>query len=161
MWSIMPVSNDGNSPTTQWLCRASNQWGAEVNALEDRMEKEISTKDVCNAIRMNKGLFNEEASLPLTFPLPIQFFHYSEWEVRAAGPQSWVYCRLGLPGSKHNQIICHKDIFHLCTSCKGQALMCKLTTAGICCYVMFSFSKNNYSFYYLNNWCVINQTSLC
>lgn len=92
-------------------------WG--VNTLGDRMEKENSTKDVCNAIRMNKGLFNEEASLPLTLPLPIQLFHYSEREVRAAGLQSWVYWRLRLTRSKPNQIISQRDICYDFTSCKS------------------------------------------
>lgn len=71
MVSAIPVSNDCNSPSTVWVYGASHQRGAEVNTLEDRTEKESSTKDGCNAIRMNKRLFNEEASLPLTFPLPL------------------------------------------------------------------------------------------
>lgn len=75
------------------------------------MEKESSTNEVCNAIRMNEGLFNEEASFPLMLPLPIQLFHYSEWEVRAAGLQSWVYWRLRLTRSKHNHTISQNDIF--------------------------------------------------
>lgn len=61
---------------------------------------------------MNKGVFNEEASPPLTLPLPVQLFHYSEWEVRAAGPPSWVYWRRRLTGSKHNQIMCSKGHFY-------------------------------------------------
>lgn len=77
------------------------------------MEKESSTKDVCNAIRMNKGLFNEEASLPLTLPLPMQLFHYSEWEVRAAGLQRWVYWRPRLTRSKHDLITIQKDIVQI------------------------------------------------
>lgn len=51
---------------------------------------------------MNKGPFNEEASLLLTLPLPIQLFFYSEREVRAAGLQSWFYWRPTLTRSKHN-----------------------------------------------------------
>lgn len=61
------IPNDSSFPTTQWLCEASTQWEAGVNTLDDGTEKENSTKDVCNAIRMNKGLFNEEAPLLLHF----------------------------------------------------------------------------------------------
>lgn len=92
-----------------------------MNTLDDRMKKESSTKDVCNAIRMNKGLINEEASFPLTLPLPIQLFHYSEWDVRAAGLQSWVYWRLRLTRSEHNEIISEKNISYAFTACKGKS----------------------------------------
>ena len=71
MSSIMPVSNDYNSATTRWLCRASEQSGAEVNALEGKVGSGSSTKDVCNTIRVNKGLFNEEALLPVTLPVSL------------------------------------------------------------------------------------------
>ena len=104
-----------------------------LNTLEDGEEKESSTKDVCNAIRMNKGLFNEEASLPLMLPLPIQLFHYSEWEVRAAGIQGWIYWRLRLTRSKHNQITSQKDICYDSTSCKGHPVPSAPIAASIRC----------------------------
>lgn len=62
-----------------------------MNTLEHGMEKQSYTKDVYNAIRMNKGLFNEEASHPPSRSLPIQLFHYSDWKVRAAGLLIWLY----------------------------------------------------------------------
>lgn len=117
IWIMKRLTTHAVRPMTATLpppwksCRALQRRGPEVNTLEGRMERESSTKDVCNAIRMNKGLFNEEASLPLMFPLPIQLFNHCEWEVRAAGPQSWVYWKVGLAGSKHNQISCQEDFF--------------------------------------------------
>lgn len=144
----IPISNDCSSPTTQWLRKASNQWEAGVNTLEDGMEEESSTKDVCNAIRMNKGLFNEEASLPLMLPLPIQLFHYSEWEVRAAGLQSWVYWRLRLTRSKHNQITSQMDICYDLTSRKGHSLPSTPTAANIHCWFCDRFFQGMLDFFY-------------
>lgn len=99
-----------------------------MNPLDDRAQKASSTKDDCNAIRMNKELSNEEASPLLTLPLltlavsfalPIQLFHIEREkervrerereifreEVRAAGFQSGFFWALGLTRSEHNQII--------------------------------------------------------
>lgn len=50
---------------------------------------------------------------PLMLTLPIQLFHYSEWEVRAARLQSWVffYWRLRVKRSKLDQINGQKGHF--------------------------------------------------
>lgn len=123
--SITPLSNDCNSPTTRWLCRASKQRGVEVNALEGKMGRESSTKDVCNAIRVNKRLFNEEALLPVTLPVPL----FCVWSKSSRASE------LGLPQNQVSRVRAQSNhlsediFFYEYTSCKGQTSLCTSSVA--------------------------------
>lgn len=61
-------------------------------------------KVVCNAIRMNKGLFNEEASLPLSHSQANSIVSLFRPGSKSSGTSNLPLLETGLTGSEHNPI---------------------------------------------------------